>query len=292
MLYVLTRTHHKSEIRESHGTVVRRLATIAKDIWNKADCCPFSRNTIFSTFEKTVWRRYQNLKKEKQFPEESGVKRSHKQDPSKISIQKKPTRRSKRLCPAGEEIGEIEDDGSLNDAVVVDEGRQEYEMENNEKITQSQRTMRSTLRLKWDEKEGGKLFDIKCQNRVIECSKTGQCFDESFYQDQRTSRSLQMLLTKVTKEYLFQEQKRMRREAIQGANRKAACDEIDDDYDNVPDFENDSCAENVSDDEWDSAPATSLRGKRKASSESVNICPVPVRIMGGRRSGDSRIEPR
>ena len=61
---------------------------------------------------------------------------------------------------------------------------------------------------------------------------------------------------------------------------------------NVPDFENDSCAENVSDDEWGSAPSTSLRGKRKASSESVNISPVPVRIMGGRRGGDSRIEPR
>ena len=57
------------------------------------------------------------------------------------------------------------------------------------------------------------MFDIKSQRHAIECSKKGHCFDETFYMDKKSERRLQMLITKVTKEFA-EEQRQMKRETI------------------------------------------------------------------------------
>ena len=87
------------------------------------------------------------------------------------------------------------------------------------KVTRA--TATASLREKWTP-FGCKLFDIMSQDVVIRCSKNGQCFDESFYHDQKSDRKLQMLVTKVTKEYAEQEQRRMKQEAVKQSRLASA----------------------------------------------------------------------
>ena len=47
--------------------------------------------------------------------------------------------------------------------------------------------------------------DVMSQSIVVACTQNEQCFDETFYLDQRSDQKLQMLVTKVAKEYSEQE---------------------------------------------------------------------------------------
>ena len=58
-----------------------------------------------------------------------------------------------------------------------------------------------SLRKCWDESLGHCLFDAKSLHRIQQCVKKGYCFDQSFYEDQKFSRKLWMMITKVTKAY-------------------------------------------------------------------------------------------
>ena len=65
-----------------------------------------------------------------------------------------------------------------------------------------------SLREKW-ETFGRNLFDVKSSEKV---SKSN-CFDGSFHDNQKTSRSMMMFLTKVTKEFAEEELNRKKKEA-------------------------------------------------------------------------------
>ena len=78
-----------------------------------------------------------------------------------------------------------------------------------------------SLRDLWD-RFGKMLFDLKSQTLVHECLTKGLCFDESFYNNQQSERKMEMHLGKVTREYVEQEQERMKREARQQSRLRSA----------------------------------------------------------------------
>ena len=62
-----------------NDTVVLEMSWKIEDIWNKADCCPFTFKHIAELFERDIWQKYLYLKQEKYLPEEHAVqKRLHK----------------------------------------------------------------------------------------------------------------------------------------------------------------------------------------------------------------------
>ena len=76
LLYVLSRTINKIG---KHDTVVLEISRKIEDIWNKADCCPFTFKHIAELFERDIWQKYLYLKQEKHLPVENAVqKRLHK----------------------------------------------------------------------------------------------------------------------------------------------------------------------------------------------------------------------
>ena len=91
---------------------------------------------------------------------------------------------------------------------------------NKSTMTRSKSSLVS-LRDLWD-RFGRRLFDVKSQTRVHECSTEGLCLDESFYNDQQSERKMEMYLGKVTREYAEQEQERMKRETRQQSRLKSA----------------------------------------------------------------------
>ena len=57
------------------------------DVWNKADCSPYTRKHIVTLFEKNFWDKYTLLLREKRLPgDEIATKRSHKKDPSNTYV--------------------------------------------------------------------------------------------------------------------------------------------------------------------------------------------------------------
>ena len=74
-----------------------------------------------------------------------------------------------------------------------------------------------TLRQKWDT-FGNSLFDVKSDDRA----ESSDSFDESFYVDQKSGRIMIMFLSKVTKEYVQQEESRKKREALKQRKKKSA----------------------------------------------------------------------
>ena len=82
LLYVISQTINKIG---KHSTIVLELSRKVEDIWNKADCCPYTFKHIADLFDKDIWQRYLYLKREKHLPgEQGGQKRSHKKNPEKV----------------------------------------------------------------------------------------------------------------------------------------------------------------------------------------------------------------
>ena len=68
------------------------------EVWNKANCCPYTQKHIVTLFEKNVWDKYSFLLREKRLlGDENTTKRSHKKDPSKHKDRRESTRRSRRI---------------------------------------------------------------------------------------------------------------------------------------------------------------------------------------------------
>ena len=69
-----------------------------EDVWNKADCCHYTRKHIVTLFEKNIWDKYTFLLREKRLPgDENTTKISHKKDPSKHKDRREPTRKSRQI---------------------------------------------------------------------------------------------------------------------------------------------------------------------------------------------------
>ena len=98
LLYVLSRTNKDGKRNQTRQQIIWELAKIVEDVWNKADCCPYTRKHIVTLFEKNVWDKYTFLLREKRLPgDENTTKRSHKKDPSKHKDRGDPTRKSRRI---------------------------------------------------------------------------------------------------------------------------------------------------------------------------------------------------
>ena len=78
------------------------------------------------------------------------------------------------------------------------------------------------LRNIWDESEAKKLFHGKSDHRIQKCYKEGYCFDCSFYEDQKNERRLQMVLRKVTEDFIQEDIRHKKREAHAERNRLVA----------------------------------------------------------------------
>ena len=85
------------------------------------------------------------------------------------------------------------------------------------------RSTATSIRKIWNEQEANLLFDVKSDFQILK----GKCFDETFYEDQKSGRNLRMVLTKVTSEYLEQEKRRLKREAEIQSRRLAAFGELE-----------------------------------------------------------------
>ena len=85
LYYTLSWTNKKTKDAMTHNSNINNLAKIT-DIWNKADCCPFTQKHISKLFEQKVWKPYLYLRCEKHLPggDTSWLKQSHKKDPTKI----------------------------------------------------------------------------------------------------------------------------------------------------------------------------------------------------------------
>ena len=81
-------------------------------------------------------------------------------------------------------------------------------------ITRARKEILQELRKKWDLNEGNKMFDVKSDTRISLAAKRGYYFDSTFYQDQQSSRKLRMVTTKVTEDFIRQEEQRKKTEAI------------------------------------------------------------------------------
>ena len=86
LLYVVSTTHAKSKDRMNHDFAVSQLTKAVENIWNNADCCPFSEKHIGKLFEQTIWEPYIYLRREKHLHNQSlkGPKPSQKKDPTKV----------------------------------------------------------------------------------------------------------------------------------------------------------------------------------------------------------------
>ena len=208
LLFVVSRTHNKTKEQMKHSYVVHQMATIVENIWSKADCCPFSKKYIMKLFDQNIWKPYLYLRRQRHLSSSVpvGQKRSHKKDPSKVKVITEPVRKSSR----GNMI-------NVDAIWPVDRMENESSSESVPRfVKQITTNTRSTISLRkiWDTEEGVKLLDVKSSAHVKKCSKDGFSFDQTFYIDQKTSRSLRMLVTKVTKEFAEAEKARMKKEAV------------------------------------------------------------------------------
>ena len=69
-----------------------------KDVWNKADCCPYTWKHKVTLFENNVWDKYTFLLREKRLlGDDNTTKRSYKKDPSKHKDRGGPTGKRRRI---------------------------------------------------------------------------------------------------------------------------------------------------------------------------------------------------
>ena len=85
-------------------------------------------------------------------------------------------------------------------------------------VTRQEHQDKRTIRNLWDASIGGELFDVLSSQRV----HSGICFDNTFYQDQKSKRTLRMITTTVTQEYIEQERQRKIRESRSQARISSA----------------------------------------------------------------------
>ena len=209
ILFVLSRTHKHSRCL-SHQEAVWKMAVLVEEIWTKADCCPYSAKHIYDQLFKKTWDVYTFLVREKSLPGEKNVaqKRSHKKNPNKIKDNKEPVRKSSRTSSPG----------SSSQCIAAETSEEQEASLNVPSSCKSTKTRsKNTLRQKWDS-FAEKLFDVKSSNKV----NNSDCFDESFYLDQSTSRSQIMYLAKVTKEYVEEEKIRKKKEAAKQKRKESA----------------------------------------------------------------------
>ena len=69
LLYVLSRTNKDAKRSQIRQQIIWELTKIVKDVWNKADCCPYTRKHIVTLFEKNFWDKYTFLLREKNYQE-------------------------------------------------------------------------------------------------------------------------------------------------------------------------------------------------------------------------------
>ena len=127
-----------------------------EDVWNKADCCPYTQKHIVTLFEKNAGDKYTFI-----------IKRSHKKDTSKHKDRGEPTHKSRRIQST---VDVPTKNGFSTNTASLDC--------NKSTIARSKSSLES-LRDLWT-RLGKMLFDVKSQTRVHECSTKGLCFDESF----------------------------------------------------------------------------------------------------------------
>ena len=210
LLYVLSRTNKDAKRSQTRQQIIWEPAKIVEDVWNKADCCPYTQKHIATLFEKNVGDKYTFLLREKRLPrDENTTKRSHKKDTSEHKDRGEPTHKSRRIQST---VDVPTKNGFSTNTASLDC--------NKSTIARSKSSLES-LRDLWT-RFGKMLFDVKSQTRVHECSTIGLCFDESFYNDQPSERKIEMYLGKVNREYADQEQERIKRETRQQSRLKPA----------------------------------------------------------------------
>ena len=206
LLYVLSRT--KREYNKI--SILGDLALEVYEIWDKADCCPYSVKQIKNAFEQHIWQKYLYLKREKCLPgHHLAEKRSHKKSSQKPKLE--PVRKSARRGLADEfEEKPVSSHNVTNNDIEVSS------------MKPATRNSVINLRKIWDEHEGNKLFDILSTDRINKCVKKGLAFDKTFYEDQKSMRTLKMMISKVTDEYKAAEASRMKAEALAQAKNMSA----------------------------------------------------------------------
>ena len=209
LLYCLSRTRNRTE---SHALAVRDMAVLVYDIWSKADCCPCTVKYISTLFEKNVMEPYLYLLREKHLKgEKVQSKRSHKKDPSKITPEpsRKSRRHSKQLSATPD--SDISPDHADVTATAIptasSSGKETKTHLQTKSIKVSTRSDVPSLRKKWFT-FANTLFDVKSETKV-----STSYFDKDYYDDQCSVRGMVIYLSKVTKEFALQEEKRKKDEA-------------------------------------------------------------------------------
>ena len=290
LLYVVSRTHTKSSSRMEHNKVVRQLAGIIEKIWNDADCCLYSKPHIIRLFEEDVFKPYTYLRKEKHLPGVHSTavqKRSHKKDPAKVKKQETTRRSSRHAVPTGA----LTEESSMNEVESVTVPPREMI----EPPTKTRRTI--SLRKIWDDEEGNKLFDVLSQKRVKKHSENKMYFDHSFYEDQKTSRGLRMLLSIVTNEFVESERARMLTEARKEARRQSAVGqsssssdaEGNPSVDDIEEMEND---DTEGDNNWDGdVDDREHKSTQTSCNNDIRATHLRMKPLHGEKSS-SLVEPR
>jgi len=185
LLYVLSRTKYNGI---GHDVAVRKMAKDVQKIWIDADCCPYSDVYIANTlFKKEVWDKYLYLLREKRLPEKTlqqdTRKRSHKKNPSKPNkYGNQPKRKSSRYESSSDTISTavLEKNDSVipsDNVYTVDLDSSDIDSSMLNVSTRSQTCSVPSLRKIWEE-EGSKLFDIKSEQKVLDCLKKNMTFDK------------------------------------------------------------------------------------------------------------------
>ena len=296
-MYVLSRTKGRGR-NTSHHDVLYDFSKDVYKIWNDADCCPRTQRNIRNAFKKEISDVYWYVKREKCLPggKPSAGKRSHKKDVSKPKKVKIPKRSRSRINTRSTSYPEETKEPPSNECELRSD-------ESNEEATQRVITrgaaVSSSLREIWDV-EGNKLFDLVSESKVSKSS----CFDLSFYNDQKGERKYEMFLSKVTKEFVAEEEARKKKEALSERYRMSALGitstQDDDEIEGESHDSNDSRSDN--DDAFDSAMASGkdihtsyhTRSKKGIPLKTVNAdLPVKttVRVINKKGKGNL-IEPR
>ena len=204
LLYVVSRTINKIA---QHNTIILELSRKVEDIWNKADCSPYTFKHIAKLFDKDIWQRYLYLKREKHLPGEQGAqKRSHhKKNPTKVKSPE-PVRKSARCTTvasrtdASTHISEklsVVSEKDKDSEASEDVGNQLSNFQEvPQPVTRKQQIDTVALCSVWNSSDGSQLFDVKSDYRAKKCVKEGYCFGNTFYEDQKMDQKLRMMLTK------------------------------------------------------------------------------------------------
>ena len=138
----------------------------------------------------------------------SSGKRSHKRNPSKPNkYSGQPRRKSSRRDVASART-EIEETNMSNNNILptnILPTVEESSASNTTKSTRNRPSSAEQSKFLWHQ-EGQKLFDVKSEKKVMSFLKKGLCFDSDFYADQQENRQQRMVIIKVTKEFIEEDE--------------------------------------------------------------------------------------